>query len=72
MKWLSDLKLAVVNNNIKEIERLIANVPEITELSDAQETLALIQQSILLVEEEKKKAIEIMNKIKRTKAFLKS
>lgn len=72
MKWLSDLKLAVINNDIRVIEKLIADVPNLTELSDAKEALALIQKSIEIVDEEKKKTLEIMNKIKQTKAFLKN
>lgn len=70
--WLKELKIAVIDRDIYKIQKLIQNVPEIKELSIAKEALALITQAIAIVDEEKKKTLEIMNKIKKTKAFLKS
>ena len=72
MNWLNNLKIAVVDKNIENIGMLITNVPYITNMNEAQEALALINQAISIVEDEKLKTLEIMNKIKQTKAFISS
>jgi len=70
MKWLNNLKIAIIERNITVIGKLITKVPEIKEIDKAQEALALINEAIFIVEEEKSKALVTMNKIKQTKAFL--
>ncbi|WP_024955151.1 hypothetical protein [Sulfurospirillum arcachonense] len=72
MKWLSSLKLAIIDNNINVIEKLINEVPIITKIDEAKEAKALIEEAISIVQIEKQKTLETMNKIKRTKAFLNS
>jgi len=72
VNWLNNLKIAVVDKNIENIGMLITNVPYITNMNEAQEALALINQAISIVEDEKLKTLEIMNKIKQSKAFLSS
>ena len=72
MKWMNNLKIAVIENDITAIGKLIQNVPEINDLGQAKESLALIKEAILLVEEEKKKTLKTMQKLKQTKAFLSS
>lgn len=70
MQWMNDLKVAIIENDIPTIGKLIVNVPVFTNIDEAQEALALVQLSIKLVDEEKVKMVEIMKKIKQTKAFL--
>ena len=70
MMWLNNLKIAVINKNIENINKLIIKIPEIKDLDNAQEALALIQESIYIVENEKEKALNEIKKIKQTKAFL--
>jgi len=72
MKWISDLKLAIIQKDITTIGKLIKDVPQITEMNEAKKTLALINEAINIVENEKSKALVTMNKIKQTKAFLES
>jgi len=72
MQWLNNLKIAVIENDITAIGKLIQNVPEINDIYQAQESLALIKEAILLVENEKEKTLKAMQKIKQTKAFLSS
>lgn len=70
MQWTSDLQIAVIENNFSRIGELIKAVPEFVNLEEAQEALALIQEAIKIIDSEKEKTIEIMDKIKKTKAFL--
>jgi hypothetical protein len=72
MKWMNNLKIAVIENDITAIGKLIQNVPEINDLDQAKESLALIKEAILIVELEKEKTLKTMQKLKQTKAFLSS
>lgn len=70
MLWSEQLKIAVIEQNVVQIGKLIKDVPQFTELSEAQEALALIQEAITLVNSEQSKMMATMKKIKQTKAFL--
>ena len=70
MQWPNNLKIAVIENDIVTIGKLIQEVPAFEDIDDAREALALIQESMKLVDEEKTKMIETMKKMKQTKAFL--
>lgn len=70
MQWLNSLKLAVINQDIDSIQEHISKIPKITDMANAQEALALIKESINIVDKAKENALEQINKIKLTKAFL--
>lgn len=70
MQWTNNLKVAVIENDIVTIGKLIQEVPAFEDIDDAREALSLIQASMKLVDEEKTKMIETMKKMKQTKAFL--
>ncbi len=70
MQWTNNLKIAVIENDIVTIGKLIQEVPAFEDIDDAREALALIQESMKLVDEEKTKMIDTMKKMKQTKAFL--
>ncbi len=72
MKWLNDLKLAIINKDIVNIGKLISKIPKITNLAKAGEALALINEAISIVDAEKQNTLNALNKIKQTKAFLES
>jgi hypothetical protein len=69
---MNNLKIAVIENDIERIGKLIQDVPSFSDIDEAKMALALIQKSIVLVDIEKIKMIETMKKIKQTKAFLQS
>lgn len=70
MPWKNSLKIAVIENDILAIGKLMQDVPAFEDIDTAQEVLALIRESMKLVDEEKTKMIETMKKMKQTKAFL--
>ncbi len=70
MQWTNNLKIAVIENDIVTIGKLIQDIPAFEDIDEAREALALIQESMKLVDEEKTKMIETMKKMKQTKAFL--
>lgn len=70
LPWMNNLKIAVIEKDIERIGALIQNVPSFSDIDEAKEALILIQESIILVDTEKNKMMEIMKKIKQTKVFL--
>jgi hypothetical protein len=72
MTWLNELKVAVIEEDINSIQKLIKKIPEIKDINTAKEALALIKQAIAIVDAEKQKTMQTMQKIKKIKAFLKN
>ena len=72
MKWLTSLKIAIIEENINQIEALTSELPDFDSKQKAEEALALIKEAINVVSIQKAKTLVAMNKIKQTKAFLAS
>ena len=72
MSWLNKLKIAVIEENIENIDALTKTIPDFDTLDKAQEALSLLQTAILLVNEEKDKIAINMDKIRKTKEYLKN
>ncbi len=72
MKWLNSLKIAIIEENIDQIDALTSKLPDFDSKKSAQEALALISEATKIVENHKAKTLVAMNKLKQTKAFLKS
>jgi len=71
LKWLNDLKIAVIEENIEKIEKLMNQFPNsFDDLAKANEALALTKKAIELVEIEKSKTLKEMKKIKKIKEFV--
>lgn len=70
MQWMNNLTIAIVENDIAKIGKLIGDVPIFEDLDDAKEALSLIQEAIKVVDEERIKTMEIMKKMQQTKLFL--
>ncbi len=72
MTWTNSLKIAIIEKDIQSISRLTKALPQFTELDKAKEALSLVSTAIELVDTEKQKILETMQKIKKTKEFLSS
>ena len=72
MTWKNKFKIAIIDGDVNTLEKLIDNIPKVDTVEEAKETLALIQEALSVVENAKEKTLQIMNKIKKTKAFLKN
>jgi len=72
MSWLNKLKIAVIEENIENINALTKTVPNFDTLDKAQEALSLLQAAFLLVNKEKDKIAVSMDKIRKTKEYLKN
>ena len=70
MQWINNLKIAIIDKDIIKIQKIISDMPKINDLDKAKEALALVKEAISIVEEERTKTIDEMNKIRKTKAFM--
>jgi hypothetical protein len=67
---MNDLTLAIIEEDISKIGRLMQEPPLIEDITMAECALALISQAITLVDKEKNETLATMQKIKQIKAFL--
>lgn len=72
MSWINDLKIAIIEEDIEKITSIADSLPKFQDINDAKEALNLIREAIKIVENKKEETLDIMNKIKKTKAFLTS
>ncbi|WP_331773988.1 hypothetical protein [Sulfurospirillum sp. 1612] len=72
MPWLNKLKIAVIEENIENINALTTTIPNFDSLDKAQEALSLLQTAISLVKREQHKIALNMDKIRKTKEYLKN
>ncbi len=72
MSWINDLKIAVIEEDIENITTIADSLPKFKDINDAKEALNLIQEAIKIIKSKKEETLDIMNKIKQTKAFLTS
>lgn len=72
MIWKNKFKVAIIDEDVVALEKLIYSIPKVDTVEEAKETLALIQEALIVVENAKEKTLQIMNKIKKTKSFLKN
>ncbi len=70
MKWLNELKIAVIQEDITAISILIKELPEFNDLEKAKEALALVGRAIEIVDLKKAETLKEMNKIKTIKEFV--
>lgn len=70
MSWIDNFQIAIIEENYEQIGKLIQDVPTFTDIETAQYVLALVQEAIILVDNEKAKTAKIMQMIKQTKEFL--
>ncbi len=71
MKWLNDLKIAVIEENIDKIEKLMNIFPDSFEnTAKANEALALTKRAIEIIENKKAQTLKEMKKIKKIREFV--
>ena len=70
MPWMSDLTLAIIEEDVATIGKLMQTPPSFEDIPTAERALALIALAIELVDKQKNETLATMQKIKQTKAFL--
>ncbi len=72
MKWLEEFKIAIIEENEKQIKELIDKMPPFEKLEHMQEAFSLISEAILVINSKKEKIQKDMNQLKKAKSFLDS
>lgn len=71
MKWLNDLKIAVIEENVEKIDLLTKEVPKFESIVRAKEALALINQAIAITDQKRSETLDVIKKLRQTKSFFK-
>jgi hypothetical protein len=67
--YLNELKIAVINEDIDKLQKLIDTAPEYNTLQEAQEIVAFLQQAVKFLQKEKNRLSAEMQKIKNLQKF---
>jgi len=69
MSYLSDLRLAVINRDLKKLEYLASKEVEYENIEEAKEINAYLKAAIEILKEEKNNVSLEMQKVKNLKKF---
>ncbi len=70
--WLTDFKIAIVEENVEKLDELMKNLPKFEHLQEKEEAYYLIQEASALVTALQDKTAHSMKQIKKSLDFLKS
>ena len=70
MQWLKSFKIAIIEEDINAIDKLLAEIPEFKKIEDMREAYTLIGEAKNKFEKEQILIQQQMNKIQQTKKFL--
>jgi hypothetical protein len=69
-KWINDLKIAIINNNLSKIKEYSnREVPKFSSIEEAKEALALVENAKKILQKEKDKIQIQMNQIKQANKY---
>jgi len=72
VKWLEEFKIAIIEENEKQIKELIDKMPSFEKLEHMQEAFSLISEATKVINSKKEKIQKDMNRLKKAKSFLNS
>jgi len=70
LNWLEDFKKAVIEKDFIKIGEMVNNLPKFETLDENKEALALVKEANYLASQERKKILEDMQNLQKTKKFL--
>lgn len=70
MQWIKELKIAIVEEDEKKMETVIAALPQFDSLEQMQEAAHLMQEAYTILKSKKDQAASNLLKIKKQKEFL--
>ncbi|MBP1679894.1 MAG: hypothetical protein H6Q35_233 [Proteobacteria bacterium] len=72
MSWIENFTIAIVEEHHAKIGKLIYEMPEFKDINEAKCARALIKEALNVMEKEKHKTQDAMEKLKKTRAFITS
>ena len=70
--WLKQLKIAVIQQDIEQIEKLLESIPVLNNTKEMEEAAYLLQDAVKRVEKLKNKTAASMQQMKKNIDFLNS
>ena len=70
--WLNSLKVAIVEKNTDNIDKLVDSMPEFKDLKEAESAMYLLKEGLELLNTLKDETTESMMKIKKNLNFINS
>ena len=70
--WLTSLKVAIVEKNTDSIDRLLGEIPELTDPKEIEEAVYLLREASKLLHTLKDETSASMKQIKKNLQFLRS
>lgn len=68
--WLQELKLALIHENVKELDRLTKSIPSLSSLEELNVAVSLMSQARELIMQKKSETLLVMQNIQKNKRFL--
>ncbi len=69
-EWLTDLKLAIINEELESLEKLGREIPSFSKDDNITEAFTLIKQASKILQSERLNIKKQMESIKKTKEYL--
>ena len=70
--WINNLKIAIVEKNTDNIDKLLDSIPEFKDLKEAESVMYLLKEALELLHTLKDETAESMMKIKKNLNFINS
>ena len=72
-KWISSLKIAIINNDLKKLEEYSKRkIPEFSSIEEAKKALNLVNQAVSILTKEKDKIGKKLNVFKQQQKYFQS
>jgi len=68
-EYIKELKLAIINQDLRKMEELSSAVFESNDINELKEAAAMISEAIKLLDKECLKTVENMNNIQKMKQY---
>lgn len=70
--WLTELKLCIVNEDIKKLETLLGTMPQTQDLNLLEEAKSLLYEGVKICQTKQDEIEQEMSKLKAVKKYLES
>lgn len=70
--WLTKLKIAIIEKNVDAIDKLLDDIPELTDNKEIEQAVYLLKEASNIIESFKDDTVESMRQIKKNLQFLRS
>jgi predicted translin family RNA/ssDNA-binding protein len=70
--WLTKLKIAIIEKNAESLDKLLDDIPELTQITEIEEAVYLLEEASRVFSGLKDEVLKSMNQIQKNLQFLRS